>query len=83
MYNLVEIFSTGRSRAEGGKFYLIFNDRLPNLAERERMNKIRERMMEKATETICDMIRQNKQEYQENVRRQYQMIKFITISTIP
>ncbi|XP_054766744.2 antiviral innate immune response receptor RIG-I-like [Lytechinus pictus] len=57
----------GRSRAEGGKFYLVFNKRLRKLAEREKMNRIRERMMEEATETVCGMIKDNKQEYLDNI----------------
>ncbi|XP_071490494.1 ATP-dependent RNA helicase DHX58-like [Diadema antillarum] len=58
----------GRSRAKGGKFLLIFNNLLPNLEERERMNKIRERMMVKATETVCNMIKNDRKEYDRHIR---------------
>eukprot|EP00057_Strongylocentrotus_purpuratus_P018438 XP_011672912.1 PREDICTED: probable ATP-dependent RNA helicase DHX58 isoform X1 [Strongylocentrotus purpuratus] len=57
----------GRSRAEGGKFYLVFNSRLPKLADRERMNKGREMMMEEATETVCQMIKNQNKEYLDNI----------------
>ncbi|XP_041476462.1 antiviral innate immune response receptor RIG-I-like isoform X2 [Lytechinus variegatus] len=65
--DIARVQARGRSRAEGGKFYLVFNKRLRKLAEREKMNRIRERMMEEATETVCGMIKDNKQEYLDNI----------------